>query len=97
MPAAIFDLASFSFQVPNCASVLAKHTEAAANRNVTVTAHVFVFILPPMRTNCLADLPPRIIVLWEGLCNRNSSARVKREGHDLQSCRCRQNPSGFSR
>src|SRR6266536_3446858 len=73
MPAASFDLASFNFQVPNCASVLAKHTAAAANRNAIVIAHVFVFILPPMRTNCLADLPPRILVRWGGLCNYNAA------------------------
>ena len=39
IPAASFDLDSFNFQVPNCTSVLAKHTAAAAKRNASVIAH----------------------------------------------------------
>src|SRR5207237_9906896 len=55
IPAGSFDFDSFSFQVPICTSVPAKHTAAAANRNASVIAHVFVFILPPRRSNCLGD------------------------------------------
>jgi hypothetical protein len=47
-PAANFDLASFSFQVPILASSAAKQTTAAANSAATVNKIVLVFMGAPL-------------------------------------------------
>jgi hypothetical protein len=67
-PAAIFDLASFNFQVPICVS-LAKHTAAATKHIAIDNRIVFVFMFPPSKTNCRADLPRDILVLRGAFCN----------------------------
>src|SRR5207245_10685765 len=63
IPAASFDFASFNFQVPNCASS-AKHTAAASKHSTNVNAHVLVFMLPPVRSNCLLIYRANSSALW---------------------------------
>src|SRR5437667_12796127 len=52
---AIFDLASFSFQVPVNASS-AKHTATATKHSAIVNTIVFAFMSPPLRTKLWAVL-----------------------------------------
>src|SRR5579864_4125621 len=49
IPTASFDLASFSFQVPICAS-LAKHTAPARKHSARANTLVLAFMSPPMQT-----------------------------------------------
>jgi hypothetical protein len=70
IPAASFDLASFSFHVPICAS-LAKHTAPARKHSTRVNTLVFALISPPFANKLRKWFTARILVLPGEFCNRS--------------------------